>query len=46
MLETTPLLMVVGGYNSNATNGLLHDVELISATPNNLVIEQYLKQNI
>ena len=27
--------MVVGGYNSNATNGLINDVELVSATEGN-----------
>ena len=33
--ETSPLLMVVGGYNFNATNGLISDVELVSATAGN-----------
>ena len=32
--DTSPLLMVVGGYNSQKK--LLNDVELVSATPNNV----------
>eukprot|EP00094_Tigriopus_californicus_P006154 TCALIF_05926-PA protein Name:"Similar to snk Serine protease snake (Drosophila melanogaster)" AED:0.19 eAED:0.19 QI:0/0.83/0.71/0.85/0.66/0.71/7/188/824 len=34
--DTSPYLMVIGGYNENEFNGLLRDVELISAEPNNL----------
>ena len=33
--DTSPLLMVVGGYNFNATNGLISDVELVSTTQGN-----------
>jgi hypothetical protein len=38
--DTTPLLMVVGGFskvaNVSTSQGLLKDVELISTTPNNI----------
>eukprot|EP00095_Tigriopus_kingsejongensis_P000444 maker-scaffold492_size156171-snap-gene-0.17 protein:Tk00444 transcript:maker-scaffold492_size156171-snap-gene-0.17-mRNA-1 annotation:"AT19278p" len=34
--ETSPFLMVVGGYNEEFFNGLLRDVELISPEPGNL----------
>ena len=33
--DTSPLLMVVGGYNFNATNGLISDVELVSTKAGN-----------
>ena len=35
-IDTTPLLMVVGGYNQDIPNGLTNDVEMLSLTPNNL----------
>ncbi len=36
LTDTSPLVMVAGGYNADAPNGLLHDVELVSPTPGNL----------
>lgn len=34
--DSFPLLMVVGGYNSNRPNGILNDVELITSKRNNV----------
>ena len=33
--DTSPLLMVAGGYNRDLPNGLTRDVELISTIPRN-----------
>lgn len=34
--DTTPLLMVVGGYSDLVSNGITNDIELISTRTNNL----------
>ncbi len=38
--DTGPLLLVAGGFNDAASNGMTHDVELISSTPNNKCLKR------